>query len=518
MRLFSARKVLPLDGSVAEAFVVDGGLVVAVGKRAELGGQYPQAERVELDGALVVPGFNDAHCHVSQAALARVRVDLSAASGPADVRAALKARADITAAGEWVVGQALDERRVGNGVDRDFLDSVSREHPIVVIQYSFHRAVVNSKALELLGYHDVADVPPGGQLMVDSAGRLNGWLFERAWLDPWLPGSDRNSIAPAGELTAQVAALREVNDELHAVGITSYCDAIVTPLEQRMYAAARDQGVLTPRVSMLLWHSYFTGSWAEPKDPRLQLAGVKLMLDGALSGGTCLCQQPYPSSTGTDNGLQILTANEFTDTVEAVAKAGARVAVHANGDLAISKVLDVFESLPASDVNHRIEHCSIVDDSLIQRLANAGVTPVPFGAFASLYGEAITEYYGAERAESVCAHKSMLAAGIAVAGSSDYPIVPIDPLLAVRSMVTRETAAGLVVGPSQRLDVVDALGVYTHGSAAATGEAGVKGRLTPGRYADFVVLDADLTAVGPPAITDTKVLSTWIAGEQVWSS
>lgn len=281
VRLYSARKVLPLDGATAEAFVVEDGLIVATGDRSDLAARYPHAERVELDGALVVPGFNDAHCHVSQAALARVRVDLSAASSPAEVRTALRARADATPAGEWVVGQALDERKVGNGIDRDFLDSVSSEHPIVVIHYSFHRAVVNSGALELLGYRGVDDAPPGGQLMADSAGRLNGWLFERAWLDPWLPGPNGESIAPGGEAAAQVAALREVNDELHAVGITSYCDAIVTPLEQQMYAAARDQGVLTARVSMLLWHSYFSGSWEARPDSRLQLAGVKMMLDGA---------------------------------------------------------------------------------------------------------------------------------------------------------------------------------------------------------------------------------------------
>lgn len=202
----------------------------------------------------------------------------------------------------------------------------------------------------------------------------------------------------------------------------------------------------------------------------------------------------------------------------AVVSAGARVAVHANGDLAISKVLDVLESLPATSVNHRIEHCSIVDERIVKRLARSGVTPVPFGAFASLYGEAITEFYGSERAELVCAHRSMLEAGIAVGGSSDYPIVPIDPLIAVRSMVTRKTAGGLVVGPSQRLAVVDALGVYTHGSAQATGEAGLKGRLTPGQVADFVVLDTDLTTIDPDAITAAKVSSTWIAGDRVWPS
>ncbi|MEO3789609.1 amidohydrolase [Nonomuraea sp. B10E15] len=519
MKLFTARRILALDGTEPEAFAVEDGVVVATGTRAGLTRRHPHAERVDLDGALVVPGFNDAHCHVSQAALARVRVDLAGAAGAAEVAAALRARAARTPPGEWVVGQPLDDRLIP-GVDRDFLDAVSPDHPVVLIHYSFHRAVVNSRALELLGYRTAADAPDGGQLMTDAAGRLDGRLIERAWLDPWLPGPRRDTIAPAGELAAQVAALAEVNDGLHRAGITSYCDAIVTPVEQRMYTAARDRGALTPRVSMLLWHAYFDpATWpGQDADQRLQLSGVKLMYDGALTGGTCLCRHPYPSGTGTDNGLQILTDEEFAGRVRAVASAGARIAVHANGDLAISKLLDVFASLPATGAGHRVEHCSIVDDEIIARLVTLGVTPVPFSAFAHLYGEALTGFYGQERAGRICAHRSMLDAGLEVAGSSDYPIVPIDPLLGVQSMVTRRSAAGLDFGPAQRLGVIEALGVYTHGSAHATGDGRRRGRLSPGQVADFVVLDADLTAVEPDEIAATRVRSTWVGGERVWAS
>lgn len=519
MRLFTARRILALDGTEPQAFVVADGRVVASGRRSQVFERYPTAEWIDLDGALVVPGFNDAHCHVSQTALARVRVDLSAATGPDDVREALRARAARTPAGEWVVGQGLNEARTP-GIDRDMLDTVSARHPVVAMQYSFHRAVLNSRGLELLGYRGPGDAPPGGQARTDGAGRLDGWLFERAWFDAWLPGTRAESIAPAGELAAQVAALRETNQELFRVGITSFCDAIVTPLEHRMYAAARDQGVPGPRVSMLLWHEYFDPrTWpGQAADPWLQWAGVKLMLDGALSGGTCLCRHPYPSSTGTDNGLQLLPDGEFAEKVRAVAAAGARIAVHANGDLAIGKVLDLIAALPRSPVNHRIEHCSMVDDEIIKRLAELGVTPVPFGAFASLFGEAITGFYGPDRAERICAHRALLDAGLPVAGSSDAPIVPIDPLLAIRSMVTRRTAGGLEVGPSQRIGVLEALGVYTHGSAHATGDGATRGRLTPGQLADFIVLDTDLTTVDPWAIGDVRVLSTWIGGDPVWQA
>jgi predicted amidohydrolase YtcJ len=522
VKVVTGPRILPLEGPEPEAFAVDGEWIVASGPRSELRDRYPGAEWVDLEGALVVPGFNDAHCHPSQAALARVRVDLSTAADREAVRAALRERAAVVPAGEWVVGQPINEREV-RGVDRDFLDTVSTEHPVLIIQYTFHRAVANSRALEVLGYRTPADAPPGGELTVGSDGRLDGWMFERAWLDPWLPGPQGASIAPGGEAAAQVAALRAVNAELHQVGITSYCDAIVTPLEREMYTSALRAGQLTPRVSMLLWHSYFEpDSWPyeQPDVTHLQLAGVKLMLDGAFSGGTCLCRHPYRSATGSDNGLQVLGDADFAETVRAVDAAGLRVAVHANGDLAIAKVLDVLESLPDRPArpNHRIEHCSIVDDALIARIKDAGVTPVPFGPFIALFGEAVSGFYGTERVEMACAHRSLLDAGVQVGGSSDFPIVPIDPLLALQSLVTRRTAAGLVVGPRQRLDVLDALAVYTAGSAHATGDGAIKGRLTPGRLADFVVLDADLTAVDPGEIASVGVRSTWVGGSCVWAA
>lgn len=520
MQIITGPRILPLDGTAPEALAVHDGVVAASGSRAQLAERFPTAERVDLDGALLVPGFNDAHCHPSQAALARVRADLTGATALDGARAILAATAARTAPGAWVIGQPVDERRLP-GMDRDFLDAVSTDHPILVVQYTFHRAVVNSRALELLGYRTPADAPPGGELRVDADGRLNGWLIERAWLDPWLPGLGRASIAASGTPRARVAALRAINDDLHAVGITSYCDAIVTPLEWGVYTAAHDAGALTPRVGALLWHSYFDpAAWpaAPPDRRRLQLVGVKMMLDGAFSGGTCLCRRPYASATGGENGLQVLSDVEFAATVGTVDAAGLRVAVHANGDLAIAKVLDVLEALPHRDAGHRIEHCSIVDEALVARIAAAGVVPVPFGPFIALFGEAVTAFYGPERAGMACAHRSLLDAGVAVGGSSDYPIVPIDPLVGIQSLVTRRTAAGLVVGPDQRLDVERALGVYTHGSAHATGEADVKGRLAPGMLADFVVLDADVSRVAPDEIAAVGVRSTWVGGECVYAA
>lgn len=521
VRVFTAARVEPLDGSVVEAFAVLGERILATGSRDTLRERFPDADWVDLDGAVVVPGFNDAHCHPSQAALARVRVDLSAPRSREELVDVLRRRADVVPDGEWVVGQDFHEDRIDGRLDRDVLDAVSGAHPVLVIHYSLHRAVTNSAGLERLRYRRPADTPPGGQLLTGPDGRLDGWLLERAWLDPWLPGTGRSSIAPAGEQQVQLVRLREVIAELHALGITSFCDAIVTPTEEALYHRALRDGVLTARVGMLIWHTYFhAANW--PTRPgatdRLRRVGVKLMLDGALSGGTCLCADPYASATGRDNGLQLVTDEELADLVRRVHGAGARLAVHTNGDAAIGKIVGLIETMEgAAAAQHRIEHCSIVTPELVRRMAAAGIVPVPFGPFITAFGDEIEGYYGSGRADRTCAHRMFCDAGVLPAGSSDYPLTTADPMVALGSMVTRRARSGKVVGASQRIGVRDALRVYTEGSARACGEQEDKGRLSAGMLADFVALDADPFRVTAEELAGIAVVSTWVGGSCVWS-
>ncbi|MFJ9427759.1 amidohydrolase [Streptomyces sp. NPDC101249] len=518
VRIFTGPRILAGDGTEPEALAARSGRIIGTGTRGELRERHPRAEETELDGALLVLGFNDAHCHPSQAALARTRVDLDAVEDPAALRETLRRRARQAPPGTWVVAQPHDEHRLGP-LDRDLLDQVSETQPIVVIHYSLHRAVVNSAGLRLLRYRTPRDAPSGGRLGTRPDGTLDGHLVERAWLDPWLPGSGKVSIAQPGSPERQRAALAEVVAELHAKGITSFCDALVTPVEQKLYADALAAGELTARVGMLLWHAYADPARLPPPSPaphRLRTVGVKMMLDGALTGGTCRCRDPYNSTTGTGNGLEVLSPGELGDLVGRFHRAGTRVAVHANGDEAVQTLLEVIESLPPGTLRHRIEHCSIVDDRLIERIAATRTVAVPFGPFIALHGDRLVDYYG-ERAEMISAHRSLRDADVTVAGSSDYPLAPADPLLAIRSLVTRTTGTGRTVGPRQRVGFRDALDIYTHGSAAASGEAGTKGTLTVGRLADFAVLDTDLGATPPEEWAEARVKSTWSGGRCVYS-
>lgn len=528
--IFHGPRIVALDGTEPEAIAVLHERVVASGSLRRMAERFPDARQVRLEGALVVPGFNDAHLHpfLSSQALLRENLAPSATPTTAEAVAKLRARAARARPGEWIVGVAYDATRVaGPRLTRAALDAVSATNPVYVVTANWHAAVANTAALAAAGLHDASDSPPGGELTSDEQGELDGWVYEQAHIGFVWGSADAPPLVPAADLDAAVDALVRENQYLHSLGITSYCDAVVTPEAWQVYSTARRTGRLTPRVGLLLWNGYAdaaagVGLTSDLGDERLRLVGVKVMYDGALSSGTCLCAEPYESATGTGNGIQIVDHAEYADFVRRMHARGIRVATHANGDVAIARVLDAIEdaqrAFPEIAVNHRVEHCSMVDDHVVARIRAAGVTPVPFSGFVADHGEDLVRIYGEQRASRMLRHRSMIDGGVLPAGSSDYPCGPASVLAAIRSMVTRRTHGGRILGEDETVSVLDALRIYTQGSAASTGESNTKGTLAPGHLADFVVLDRDLFAVDPAEIAAVRVRSTWVGGRAVWSA
>ncbi|WP_242904376.1 amidohydrolase [Actinomadura terrae] len=534
LRLVRASRVITMDApdekGGADAFVILGEQIVAVGDARDLSERFPDAETVDLGGDVVVPGFNDAHAHPSLLADGGLYVDLAptVTRSAEEVRQALAERAARTPEGEWVVGHNFDVSRTedGGAVDRALLDRVSARHPVLIIHYSYHGAVAGSAALAAAGYDEDTPDPVGGELVRDG-GRLTGVVWERAWMEGFLGHGSRPPLVPAPTMEARVESLRRVIGELNAAGITSICDAMVHPADWKLYQTARDQGALTARIGMLLWYEFFDpapglGLNTGFGDEWLRFTGVKMMSDGAVSGGTCLCSRPYRGAQGEPTGgIQVMPDEEIADVIHRVHAAGARLAVHANGDLAIGKVLDAMERAiaatpPRPGQAHRIEHCSVVDEGLVRRIRDLGVVPVPFGAFVRYHGRNLVDHYGPERAARISPHRTFRNAGITVAGSSDYPCGPLEPLYALQSMTTRRSLDGTVLGEGERLTPREALEVYTLGSAAASGEEHVKGRIAPGYLADFTVLAEDPLRADPERLADIPVTGTWVGGSPVW--
>lgn len=520
--LYRARAVYSAGMPDVEAFATSGDRIVATGTAAELHDRWPGAETVDLGDGLVVPGFNDAHAHFADAAQGRLELDVSPSHAP-DVARLLARLADhaVRHSG-WVIAAGYDDSLTGP-IDRAMLDAALPHTPALVRHVSAHWAVLNSRALEGLGIGEDSPDVAGGKYARDAAGRLTGYVYERALLARYVTraGDDLAPI-PAPHPAEVVEAYDATAREWNAHGITSTCDAFVGGQQLGIHSAARRAGIRRLRVGMLLAAERYDdyralGLGTDWGDEWLRVAGVKAFVDGAIGGRTCFVTEPFCGTH--DHGLPITTSDELHALVRKVHGDGNRLGIHANGDAAIRMLLDAYEQAQRDDpraTRHRIEHCSIVDPEIIDRIARLRLIVTPFARYASFYGQRLNDWYGPQRTEFMFAHRAFLRAGVTVAASTDHPASPVSPLDAIRSMVTRAGDDGRAVGPSQTITPAEALGVYTAGSAAATGEGHRKGRIAPGQLADFAVLDADPRQVDTAAIGGIRVQATFVGGEQVF--
>jgi hypothetical protein len=530
--IYRARRIITMNGASPEAFAVDGERVAATGTVRALRERFPAAEVVDFGEAVVVPGFNDAHAHLAVAAEDMLHLDLSvdAVSSLAEIGAKLREALVHTPSGGWIRGSRYDDAKMAEGrvLTRWDLDAVSREHPIMVLHVAGHWGVVNSKALELGGIDETTEAPPGGKFGRDASGRLNGILFEMAIFDFAYPQASRraSTVAPAATNEDRVRGLALAQRAFHAAGITSLTDAMIGPADIALLEDARSRGELTMRVNMLVHYEHYdllgARGWRSGSgDDRLRVGGIKSFVDGAIGGRTCLMEEPFEGTTD-DFGMQTVDDATLRDVVRRAHLDGNRVCVHANGDRAIGKLLGFLEAANAEqdrpDIHHRIEHCSIVNDEILERMRRLGAIAAPFGSYVHYHGGKLLDWYGPKRIERMFAHRAFLDHGVAVAGSSDYPCGPFQPLLALQSCVTRTGYDGVPLGVSQRITPREALALYTVSAAYASGEDATKGRLAPGYLADFVVLGDDPLTADPSTLGAIPVRATYVGGARVWSA
>ena len=526
--LVRARQIHTLAGPPAEAMVLLGERVVAAGRERDLAEQFPIDRTIRLDG-VVLPGFNDAHAHPTMTAENQLHVDCSpeVATDEPTLVTLLRAEAASVGPEQWVVGSRYDQFKTTGGrvVDRWFLDRVAGDRPALVIHVAAHWGVLNSAGLAAAGLEDASPDPQDGALGRDGAGRLNGVIYEQALFDVAYPSLARQStVIPSSSLDLRLRGLQRTLNMFHAAGITSCCDALCGPEDVKLLMAARSAGLLSLRTGVLLAHPHYDhmaalGLQSGLGDEFLRLVGVKAFVDGACAGGNCLVDEPFEGTN--DHGMQTTSTEALEDLVSRTTRDQVALAVHANGDRAIRLLLDAHEKARqdgAPAPRHRIEHCTLVDDDIIGRIKALGLVAVPFGSYARFHGDKLAGYYGEQRLDRMFAHRSLLDAGIPVAGSSDYPCGPIEPLAAITSCVERRSLEGSLIGPSQRITVGEAIALYTTGSAYASGEEHLKGKLAPGMLADFVELSNDPFQTAPADIADQDVKSTWVGGRRVFDA
>lgn len=516
-------------GEEPEALAVADGRIRATGSVAGLRDRFPGAQEVDFGDACIVPGLNDAHIHLAIAAEDMLHLDLSA-DAVRDVPgllAQVRHEAAQAAPGEWIRGSRYDDTKTGP-VTRRELDAAAPDHPVLVVQVAGHWGVANSAALKALHIDEDTPPPQGGDFGRSDDGRLDGRLVERALMNVVYPATARGNTSPLRPSSPQdkLRGLVRAQRSWHAAGLTSVCDALIAPQDTGLLHRARQSGQLTLRVGMLLSIDHYgaartLGLGSGFGDDRLRLVGVKAFVDGAIGGRTCLLAEPYADSGG--HGLQTTPTEDLAQQVHTVHADGNRIGVHANGDAAIRLVLDVMEDAqrrtPRPGLRHRIEHCSVIDADIVERMRALKAIAVPFAGYVGYHGGSLNRWYGPERTERMFAHRAFLDAGVCVAGSSDYPCGPYQPLLGMQSMVTREGMDdGVPVGPSQQITPREALAVFTLGSAEAEGTIDRKGRLAPGFLADFTVLGENPLAADPHGIASIPVRATYVGGERVYAA
>jgi len=522
--------VLAMDtcNTRAEAVAVDKGRIVAIGANAEIATCVgPETTVVHLGGRTLLPGFIDPHNHFSLTTFAPVSVDCRVPPHRSlpHVLEAIAAAAKAAPRGRWIRGWGFTPRLVqeNRAMTRWELDEAAPDNPVCIMDTSVHACYANSTALALAGLDRHTPDPPHGHMVRDTNGELNGTLWERA-MNTVHALSLRAYLDYYGDA---VADLVHANGLRHlACGITSVGDALVTPEAATMYRLAEARHQLPFVLHQMLGGVHF---YTPPEDvatgarddgqvsDRLRGGTVKIFMDPAFPHYALL--RSHACGEVEHLGEPYYTQDDVNRLVVSAHQRGLQVAIHCLGTWAIEQALTAFEHAHRTHSHatprFRIEHFLWPTVSQIRRAQSLGVVACVQPPFVFTFGARMTQT-AQEMGGDVLAlpFQTMLTAGLRVAATSDSPCAPVEPLLGLYAMVTRQTrSGGPPVVPEEAVTPLDGLRMYTINAAYAMGRDSEVGSLELGKRADLVVLSHDPTVVDPAFLRDITVEQTYVEGQ-----
>jgi predicted amidohydrolase YtcJ len=494
------------DGKWATITVEDG----KIREVARPGSRSPKEKPIlDAAGCTVLPGLVDSHCHPFEVGWLKRSVDLRGASNVTAIRLRLQAKVQRSRPGEWVVGRGWDHEvfPVPALPTRDDLDEVSPQNPVVLSRVCGHIALLNTRAVQMLGLEGAR----GAEYEVDGNGRFTGIVKEKALETVYsrIPKETEKTVADD---------LLSVDYEASRAGLTGlHCIISPESYKEELEAMAELDSAGSLSLRYRVYVPFEALDYVEEKKLRTRwkgkarINGVKLFADGSLGARTAALREPY-SDDASSSGILRYSDEELSELVERADSKGYQVAVHAIGDAALEQAVQAISAVGGAKNprRHRIEHASLAPKDLRSKMQRHSIGAAVQPSFITSDSWA-RQRLGDERAEDLYPLKSMMREGIVIAGSSDAPVETLSPIVGMWAAMTRAD-----YGASERLEFGEALSLYT-ANASVLGIDDAGGRLEKGAGGDLVVLDSDVTGMHPAELRKVAIATTVVAGSVVYS-
>lgn len=535
--VFTGGTVLTADArfSQADAIAIRGNQIVAVGRDADVrAAAGAGAKVVDLRGHVMLPGFIEPHAHVVAGAVVDSLMDfvgMTRFATTAQVLEHLKASANTKPPGQWIMGRNFDPSLQAGPASIGFaeLDTVSKDHPVFVLNASGHLAYANRKAFTAAGIADDVVNPPGAEFVRDASGRLTGAMKNNLAFGKVLFAN------PAVKNADPAKALIGLLGKWGRLGLTTASELALgslsqSPADWQVILAAAQSGQLKARIRAYPFYTLGLEVWDQagikPGDGNalVRIAGYKLVTDGSNQGFTGLQREPYLDSD--DRGLAYMSVGELKAQAVDRARKGWQLAIHGNGDAGIDNALAALQAVADAGVDMRrlrarIEHCSMLHDEQIATMKALHVSASFLIGHVHFWGVAMRDsVFGMPRVQRLVRARSVEKAGIGYSLHSDFMVTDPNPLHMIQMAVTRRTWAepDFVLAPAERVSVESAIRAVTAEAAWQVGSEHEIGSLESGKLADFVILDRDPRRVDPERIREIAVLETWMNGRQVYGA
>lgn len=528
-------KIFLTRGNFCEAIIIKDGRVFKTGSSADILEMAPvNAEKVDADGALVLPAFHDSHLHLMWLGRRAQGIECAGKKSIEEIiSCGIKTIAQLNpAVGTYIQGSGVDPDRFSEGEKRDLccedLDKISTEYPLVFSRHCGHTIYCNSLALKIAGLSESAPDIEGGTIEKDKNGKPTGVLRENAT-------ALVKRKMPSPTIEEMKRQLHLAMKKAHSAGITA-CGSYdvngpdfenIVKAYCEVYDELQQANSLGLRVSMQCGISlseetldkhikrYANGHlWQDTqRGTFLKMQSIKLFADGTLGGQTAWLRQPYCDNPNT-SGFPLMEQDKLEHIVRKSSETGMQVLIHAIGDAGIDATLCAFEKVTSPGKNplrHGIIHCQITSPDLLERMARNKILALVQPGFLADDIHILENRVGKELARTSYAWESMSRLGVPLSFSTDAPVCDINPFFNIEWALTR---GGFY--PNEKVDIYTCVDAYTKEAAFSSFDEDFLGQIKPDAYADLVFLDKDIFTVPAQEMQKTKVLRTMCAGETVY--